>query len=91
MLIYIPPFIFTYEQYHTIKGIQYLSVNIYVIGQIFLHAFTVIFYDPVLATAILDRFVHHCHFVVIKGESYRMKQREGVIKAMAEESLPKDK
>lgn len=49
-----------------------------------------IFYDPVLATAILDRFVHHCHFVVIKGESYRMKQREGVIKAMSEESLPKD-
>lgn len=50
-----------------------------------------IFYDPVLATAILDRFVHHCHFVVIKGESYRMKQREGVIKAMSEESLSKDK
>jgi len=49
-----------------------------------------IFYDPVLATAILDRFIHHCHFVVIKGESYRMKQREGVIKAMSEESLPKD-
>jgi len=43
-----------------------------------------IFYDPVLATAILDRFVHHCHFVVIKGESYRMKQWEGIIKAMAD-------
>ena len=48
-----------------------------------------IFYDPVLATAILDRFVHHCHFVVIKGESYRMKQREGVIKSMSEENLQK--
>lgn len=46
-----------------------------------------IFYDPVLATAILDRFVHHCHFVVIKGESYRMKQREGTLKAMSESSL----
>lgn len=43
-----------------------------------------IFYDPVLATAILDRFIHHCHFVVIKGESYRMKQREGVIKSMSQ-------
>ncbi|WP_454055551.1 ATP-binding protein [Clostridium sp. Marseille-Q7071] len=41
-----------------------------------------IFYDPVLATAILDRFIHHAHFVAIKGESYRMKQREGVIKSM---------
>ncbi len=48
-----------------------------------------IFYDPVLATAILDRFVHHCHFVVIKGESYRMKQREGVIKSMAEDNEAK--
>jgi len=45
-----------------------------------------IFYDPVLATAILDRFVHHCHFVVIKGESYRMKQREGAIKALTDDS-----
>lgn len=49
-----------------------------------------IFYDPVLATAILDRFVHHCHFVVIKGESYRMKQREGVIKSMSEENSKKE-
>lgn len=39
-----------------------------------------ILFDPVLATAILDRFVHHCHFVTIKGESYRMKERQGIIK-----------
>jgi DNA replication protein DnaC len=39
-----------------------------------------ILYDPVLASAILDRFVHHCHFVVIKGESYRMKERRSSIK-----------
>ena len=42
-----------------------------------------IFYDPVLATAILDRFVHHCHFVVIKGESYRMKQQEKTLNAIS--------
>lgn len=35
-----------------------------------------IFYDPVLATAILDRFIHHCHFIVIDGSSYRMKEQE---------------
>lgn len=45
-----------------------------------------IFYDPVLATAILDRFIHHCHFIIIKGESYRMKQREGIIKAMSQQT-----
>jgi len=38
-----------------------------------------VLFDPVLATAILDRFVHHCHFVMIKGESYRMRERQGLI------------
>jgi DNA replication protein DnaC len=46
-----------------------------------------IFFDPVLATAILDRFVHHCHFVTIKGESYRMKERQGLVKQEAEDKL----
>ncbi|WP_136710730.1 ATP-binding protein [Clostridium tyrobutyricum] len=45
-----------------------------------------IFYDPVLATTILYRFIHHCHFVIIKGESYMMKQREGVIKSLSKEN-----
>jgi DNA replication protein DnaC len=38
-----------------------------------------VLFDPVLATAILDRFIHHCHFVMIKGESYRMRDRQGLI------------
>lgn len=38
-----------------------------------------ILFDPVLATAILDRFVHHCSFILIEGESYRMKEREEVM------------
>ena len=31
--------------------------------------------DPVLATAILDRLLHHAHVVNIRGESYRLKDR----------------
>lgn len=31
--------------------------------------------DPALAAAILDRFLHHCHVINIKGESYRMKSQ----------------
>jgi len=46
-----------------------------------------ILYDPVLASAILDRFVHHCHFVVIKGESYRMKERRGIVMTEGKESV----
>ena len=31
--------------------------------------------DTVLATAILDRLLHHCTVVNIKGQSYRLKDR----------------
>lgn len=32
-----------------------------------------IFYDPVIANAILDRVLHHAHVVSITGNSYRLK------------------
>jgi DNA replication protein DnaC len=31
--------------------------------------------DDVLATAILDRLLHHCHIIAINGPSYRLKDR----------------
>jgi DNA replication protein DnaC len=31
--------------------------------------------DPTLAAAILDRFLHHCHVINIKGDSYRLKEQ----------------
>lgn len=34
-----------------------------------------IFADKTLTTAILDRLIHHCHTVVIKGESYRFRNK----------------
>lgn len=33
-----------------------------------------IFSDPILAIAILDRFLHHSSTINIKGESYRLKK-----------------
>ena len=33
-----------------------------------------VFPDPVIASAVLDRLVHHAHLVPIVGESYRMKE-----------------
>lgn len=33
------------------------------------------FTDPILASAALDRLVHHVHLIPIAGESYRMKDR----------------
>jgi len=32
-----------------------------------------LFGDPVIATAILDRLLHHCKVVNIKGHSYRLR------------------
>ena len=40
-----------------------------------------VFGDSVVATAILDRLLHHSHVVTIRGESYRLKEkrRSGLI------------
>jgi DNA replication protein DnaC len=34
-----------------------------------------VFGDDVLATAILDRLLHHCEILAINGASYRLKNR----------------
>jgi DNA replication protein DnaC len=33
-----------------------------------------IFGDHVIASAVLDRILHHCTTINIKGESYRLKE-----------------
>lgn len=40
-----------------------------------------VFPDPIIATAILDRLLHHSHIINIRGDSYRLKdkRRSGVI------------
>ena len=35
-----------------------------------------VFTDDVLATAILDRFLHHCEVITINGPSWRMSERQ---------------
>ena len=42
-----------------------------------------VFTDPVVATAILDRLLHHSHVITIRGDSYRLreKRRSGLLKA----------
>jgi DNA replication protein DnaC len=41
--------------------------------------------DQVVATAILDRLLHHSHVLTIRGDSYRMreKRRSGLIRPQA--------
>ncbi|HZR77338.1 MAG TPA: ATP-binding protein [Bradyrhizobium sp.] len=42
-----------------------------------------VFADPVVATAILDRLLHHSHVLTIRGDSYRLraKRKSDLIKA----------
>ncbi len=44
-----------------------------------------VFGDPVVATAILDRLLHHGHVVTIRGDSCRLreKRRSGLLRKQA--------
>src|SRR5439155_27058976 len=51
-----------------------------------------IFGDDVMAGALIDRLVHHCHIVNIRGNSYRMRQHAelySVLKRQADADTPK--
>jgi hypothetical protein len=37
-----------------------------------------IFGDSVVAAALLDRLLHHCHIVNIRGNSYRLRDYPGL-------------
>lgn len=46
-----------------------------------------VFGDPIAASAMLDRLLHHCHLVNIRGNSYRLRQYPG-LSLPNETSLP---
>ena len=49
-----------------------------------------VFGDPVVATAILDRLLHHSHVITIRGDSYRLKEkrRSGLVQKTAMLATP---
>jgi len=49
-----------------------------------------VFGDPVVATAILDRLMHHSVVIGIRGDSYRLreKRRSGLVRPTAPEASP---
>ncbi len=46
-----------------------------------------VFGDPVVATALLDRLLHHAVVVQIEGSSYRMRQHAALLPSAARPSL----
>jgi hypothetical protein len=57
-------------------------------GQVRLAEWGNVFGDPVVATAILDRLLHHSQVITIRGDSYRLreKRRSGLIKAIVSDA-----
>jgi DNA replication protein DnaC len=47
------------------------------------------FGDPVVATAILDRLLHHSNVLTIRGDNYRLreKRRSGLLKSSTTSAL----
>ncbi len=41
-----------------------------------------VFGDDVMAAALIDRLVHHCHIVNIRGNSYRMRHHTELTRAL---------
>ena len=46
--------------------------------------------DEVMAAALLDRLLHHCHLVNIRGNSYRMRQRADLVQALHQAAARKN-
>jgi DNA replication protein DnaC len=47
-----------------------------------------IFGDDVMASALIDRLVHHCHIVNIRGNSYRMRQHADLQRLLTPAAAP---
>ena len=41
--------------------------------------------DEVMAAALIDRPLHHCHIVNIRGNSYRMREHQDLLRSGSEE------
>ena len=41
--------------------------------------------DEVMAAALIDRLLHHCHIVNIRGNSYRLRAHQNLLLATAEQ------
>ena len=41
--------------------------------------------DEVMAAALIDRLLHHCHLVNIRGNSYRMREHQDLLRPTRQE------
>jgi DNA replication protein DnaC len=66
----------TVEDFFEIVSKRYEKGSIIMTSNRMFQEWDKIFIDKTLTGAILDRLVHHCHIITIKGESYRVQHRD---------------
>lgn len=64
----------TVHDFFEIISKRYENKSIIITSNKSFEEWDIIFSDKVLATAIIDRLVHHCHPILIKGDSFRVKE-----------------
>ena len=66
----------TVEDFFEIVSKRYEKKSMIITSNKEFPAWDTIFFDKILTTAIIDRIIHHCHTIIIKGESYRFQNRK---------------
>ncbi len=66
----------TVEDFFEIVSKRYEKGSIIITGNRPIHQWDSVFVDKTLTTAVVDRLLHHCTLIEIKGESYRVKKRQ---------------
>lgn len=64
------------DAFYRIIASRYEKKSIVVTSNKSFESWAEVFPDPVIASAVLDRLVHHAHLVPIVGESFRMKDHK---------------
>lgn len=66
----------TVEDFFEIVSRRYEKGSIIITSNRSIHEWDKVFIDKTLTTAVVDRLLHHCSVIEIKGESYRFKKRD---------------
>lgn len=66
----------TIEDFFEIVSKRYEKGSIIITSNRPIHQWDSVFIDKTLTTAVVDRLLHHCSVIEIKGESYRFKKRD---------------
>jgi len=66
----------TVEDFYEIVSKRYEKGSIIITSNRPIHTWDSVFVDKTLTSAVVDRLMHHCSVIEIKGESFRFKKRD---------------